>query len=68
MIILEQGKKRQKLVQFQRAADAVLWFGESFGLVPTQLMLRSSTCDEPINNPLGDSPTTVSDAQPTRGW
>ena len=48
-------QKKRKLAQFQRAADAALWFGESFGLVPTQLMLRSSACDEAITIPLGDS-------------
>lgn len=29
-------QKKRKLAQFQRAADAALWFGDSFGLVPTQ--------------------------------
>ena len=60
-------QKKRKLAQFQRAADAALWFGESFGLVPTQLMLRSSACDEAITIPLGDSssPTIMSDIQPT---
>ena len=27
-------QKKQKLAHFQKAADAALWFGESFGLVP----------------------------------
>ena len=61
-------QKKRKLAQFQRAADAALWFGESFGLVPTQLMLQSSTCDEAITIPLRDSTSqpTVPDTHPTR--
>ena len=61
-------QKKRKLAQFQRAADAALWFGESFGLVPTQLMLRSSTCDEAITISLSDSTSqpTVPDTHPTR--
>lgn len=62
-------QKKRKLAQFQRAADAALWFGESFGLVPTQLTLRSHTCDKTITVPLRDtteSPATVLDTQPMR--
>ena len=44
---------RQKLSQFQRAADAALWFGESFGLVPAQLIVQSSLNDESLIIPLG---------------
>ena len=34
-------QKRRKLTEFQPAADAALWFGESFGLVPAQLMVQT---------------------------
>ena len=30
-------KKTQKLAQFQKAADAALWFGEYFGLLAKKL-------------------------------
>ena len=39
---LSSRQKRRKLAQFQRAADAALWFGESFGLIPAHLTVRSS--------------------------
>ena len=58
-------QKKRKLVQFQRAADAALWFGESFGLIPTQLTVQT-TSDEAISIPLNDSSAPVPDAQPTR--
>ena len=59
-------QKRRKLSQLQRAADAALWFGESFGLVPTQLTVRTSRSDETIALPLGDTITPVPDTPPTR--
>ena len=57
MTKLALGKKKRKLSQFQRAADAALWFGESFG----QLMVRTSKSDEVISLPLGDTITPVPD-------
>ena len=50
---LSSRQKRRKLSQFQRAADAALWFGESFGLVPAQLTVRSSVNDESLTIQLG---------------
>lgn len=57
-------QKKQKLAHFQKAADAALWFGESFGLVPAQLTVQSSAIDEAITIPLGDSSTPLPNAQP----
>lgn len=48
-------QKRRKLSQFQRAADAALWFGESFGLIPAQLTVRSSVNDESLTIPLNST-------------
>ena len=59
-------QKKRKLSQFQRAADAALWFGESFGLLPTKLMVKTSRSDEVISLPLGDTITPVPDTPPTR--
>ena len=59
-------QKKRKLAQFKKAVDAALWFSESFGLVPTHLTACVSTSDEAISIPLGDSPTTPPDTQPTR--
>ena len=56
-------QQRRKLSQFQRAADAALWFGESFGLVPTQLIVRTSKSDEAISVPLGGNITPLPDTQ-----
>ena len=59
-------QKRRKLSQFQWAADAALWFGESFGLVPTQLMVQTSQNDEAISIPLGRTTIPVPNTQPAR--
>ena len=59
-------QKRRKLFQFQGATDAALWFGESFGLVPMQLMVRTSKSDEAISIPLNGSITPFHDTQPAR--
>ena len=59
-------QKRRKLSQFQRAADASLWFGESFGLVPTQLTVQTSKTEETNSVPLGDTYTPLPDTQFTR--
>lgn len=59
-------QKKRKLVQFKRAADAALWFSESFGLVPTELTACTSTSDETITIPLGNTPTPSPVLQPTR--
>ena len=58
---LSSRQKRRKLSQFQRAADAALWFGESFGLVPAQLTVRSSVNDESLTIPLGGTSPPLSD-------
>ena len=52
-------QKKRKLSQFQRAADAALWFGESFGLVPTQLTVRTSKKDDSTSIPLGGTSTPL---------
>ena len=49
---LSSRQKRRKLSQFQRAVDAALWFGESFGLVPV---------DESLTIPLGDNSAPLPD-------
>ena len=63
-------KKKGKLAQFKRAANAALWFGESFGLVPKQLTVCTSMSmsNEVINIPLGKSPEPPTDrsVQPAR--
>ena len=58
---LSSRQKRRKLAQFQRAADAALWFGESFGLVPAQLTVRSSVNDEALTITLGGTSPPLSD-------
>lgn len=62
------GSKQQskKLSQFQRAADPALWFGESFGLVPTQLTVWTSKSDEAISVPLSGNITPLPDTHPAR--
>ena len=63
---LSSRQKRRKLAQFQRAADAALWFGESFGLVPAHMTVRSSVNDESLTIPLGGTSPPLSDAPPVR--
>ena len=58
---LSSRQKRRKLSQFQRAADAALWFGESFGLVPAQLTVRSSVNDESLTIQLGGTSSPLPD-------
>ena len=58
---LSSRQKRRKLLQFQRAADAALWFGESFGLVPAQLTVRSSINDESLTIQLGGTSSPLRD-------
>lgn len=59
-------QQRRKLSQFQRAADAALWFSESFGLVPTQLTVRSSVNDDSLTVPLSDTSPPLPDTPPVR--
>lgn len=59
-------QKRRRLSQFKRAADAALWFGESFGLVPAQLTVWTSQNDEAISIPLSGTSTPMPDTQPAR--
>ena len=54
-------QKKRKLVQFKIAAEADLWFSESFGLVPTELTAFTSTSDEAITIPHGDDPALPPD-------
>ena len=58
---LSSRQKRRKLSQFQRAVDAALWFGESFGLVPVQLTVHTSQIDESLTIPLGDNSAPLPD-------
>ena len=46
--------------------DAALWFGESFGLVPAQLTVRTSPNDEAISIPLDGTSTLLPDTQLAR--
>ena len=59
-------QKRRKLSQFHRAADAALWCGESFGLVPTQLTECTSKKDDSISIPLGATSTPLPDTHIAR--
>ena len=58
---LSSRQKKRKLSQFQRVADAALWFGESFGLVPVQLTIHTSQMDESLTIPLGDTSAPLPD-------
>ena len=58
---LSSRQKRRKLLQFQQAADAALWFGKSFGLVPAQLTVRSSVNDESLTIQLGGTSSPLPD-------
>lgn len=58
---LSSRQKRRKLSQFQRTADAALWFGESFGLVPVQLTVYTSQIDESLTILLGDNSAPLPD-------
>ena len=61
-------QQKRKLAKFKSAADAALWFSESFGLVPKQLTVCTSISNEVINIPLGESPEPPKDrsVQPAR--
>lgn len=63
---LSSRQRRRKLSHFQRAADAALWFSESFGLIPTQLTVRSSFNDDSLTVPLSDTSPPLPDTPPVR--
>ena len=46
---------RRELTEFGSAAKSVLWFAESFGLIPESLNVRTSGSGEAISVPLSDS-------------
>ena len=59
-------QKKRKLAHFQSAADAALWFAESFGLVPEQLTVHTVESEEAVAIPLCGASGSVPDAQPVR--
>lgn len=65
--MLAQNRKEENS-QFQQAADVALWFGESFGLVPMQLMVWTSKSNEAISLTLSGSitPLSLPDTLPAR--
>ena len=63
---LSSRQQRRKLSHFQRAADAALWFSESFGLIPTQLTVRTSVNDDSLTVPLSDTAPPLPDTPPVR--
>lgn len=63
---LSSRQQRRKLSHFQRAADAALWFSESFGLIPTQLTVRTSVNDDSFTVPLSDTAPPLPDTPPVR--
>ena len=59
-------QKKRKLSQFQWAAEAALWFGECFGIIPTQLTVQTSKSCESISMSLSSTSAPVSNTQIAR--
>ena len=55
---LSPRQARRKLQDFKANAESVLWFAESFGMIPTELHLKRVPTGIPVTIPLSSSQST----------